>query len=227
VGALCDRWPKGDSIVAGRSHCAGCNKTIAAYDLVPVISYLILHGKCRNCGQKIGAGTLMVELAAMSIGATSVTLLPAGQALAAAIFGWLLLPLAILDHRHLWLPNRLVLLLVVGGAIMGPLLTPELDWTARAIGAAVGFLSLEVIRHAYKHLRGIDGMGAGDPKLFGVLGIWLGWRALPMTLLAASVLGLGLVLLMNRREAGRGTALPLGSYLAVAAFLVAVLGLEA
>ena len=164
----------------------------------------------------------MVELAAMSIGAISVTFLPADQALAVAIFGWLLLPLAILDQRHLWLPNRLVLLLEVGGAIMGPLLTPELDWTARAMGAAVGFLSLELIRHAYKHLRGIDGMGAGDPKLFGALGIWLGWQELPMTLLAASALGLGLVLLMSRREAGHGAALPLGSYLAIAAWLVAV-----
>lgn len=222
VGALSDRWPKGKSIVAGRSHCAGCGKTIAAYDLVPVISYLVLRGNCRNCGQKIGIGAVMVELAAVSIGAISVILLPADQALAAAIFGWLSLPLVILDHRHLWLPNRLILLLAAAAILVGPMLTPDVDWAARAIGAAAGFLSLELVRLAYKRLRGIDGMGAGDPKLIGALGLWLGWQALPVTLLLASALGLGFVLLMRRREAGYGTALPLGSYLAIAAWLVAV-----
>ena len=227
AGALCNRWPKGESIVAGRSHCAACGKTIAAYDLIPVVSYFLLRGKCRNCGQKIGADTALAESAGILIGVISVALLPADQALAAAMFGWLLLPLVILDYRHLWLPDRLILLLAATGVLVSALLLPDLDWTSRVAGAAAGFLSLELIRLAYKRFRGIEGMGAGDPKLFGALGIWLGWQALPVTLLLASALGLGFILLMRRRAAGHDTALPMGSYLAVAAYLVAVFGLGA
>lgn len=221
VAALCSRWPKGESIMKGRSRCDQCGKQIASYDLIPVFSYVLLNGKCRNCDGEIGSQSLFIELSALVIGAVSILIFPQGQALAAAIFGWLLLPLVMLDFDHFWLPNRLVLLLAITGLFAGPLLAADVAWLDRAIGALLGFLSLEAVRLVYRKYRHRDGMGAGDPKLFGALGIWLGWQMLPMTLLWASVLGLiffGRACLARDR---RTAALPLGAYLAIAAYAVA------
>ena len=218
VGALCSRWPKAESIATGRSHCDQCGNVIAGYDLVPVISYLVLQGRCRNCGQGIGADIIAIELVAASIGAVSALIFPEGQALAAAIFGWLLLPLVILDYSHLWLPNRLVLLLAIPGLLVGPMLLPEVTLIDRVIAASVGFLCLETIRLAYMKYRQQEGLGAGDPKLFGALGLWLGWEALPITLLLASVIGLSIALMTRQSSSKIKPAFPLGSYLAVAAF---------
>lgn len=221
---MCSRWPTGKSVATGRSHCDTCGHQIAAYDLVPVASYLLLKGKCRHCGGRIGLLPLATELTAALIGAVSVLLLPTEQAIAGAVFGWLLLPLVVLDHQHLWLPNRLVLLLAVMGVLGGPMLTPDIAWTGRATGMLVGFLSLEIIRQAYKFFRKHDGMGAGDPKLFGALGIWLGWQALPMTLLIASVIGLALVSSLHVITKYQRDALPFGSFLGVAAFVIVLMG---
>ena len=167
---------------------------------------------------------MATELIAALIGAVPVLLLPPEQAIAAVVFGWLLLPLIVLDHQHLWLPNRLVLLLAVMGVLVGPMLTPDIAWTGRATGMLAGFLSLEIIRQAYKFFRKHDGMGAGDPKLFGALGIWLGWQALPMTLLIASAIGLAVVSTLHVIAKHQRNALPFGSFLGVAAFAIVLLG---
>jgi leader peptidase (prepilin peptidase)/N-methyltransferase len=167
---------------------------------------------------------LATELIAALIGAVPVLLLPAEQAIAAAVFGWLLLPLIMLDYQHLWLPNRLVFLLAVMGVLVGPMLTPDIAWTGRATGMVAGFLSLEMVRQAYKLFRKHDGMGAGDPKLFGALGIWLGWQTLPMTLLIASAIGLTVVSTLHVIARHQRDELPFGSFLGVAAFVIVLLG---
>lgn len=201
--------------------CDRCQKPIAAYDLIPLASFLALRGKCRQCGEMIGIGAFAIETSAALIGLISSIALPPEQAVAAAIFGWLLLPLAILDCRHLWLPNVLLLWLAVVGVIAGPLLPLLIGWTDRIIGAAAGFASLEALRLAYRQWRKTDGMGAGDPKLFAVLGLWLGWALLPMTLLLASGIGLLHVVGTRLRARAEPKHLPLGSYLACAALLLA------
>ncbi len=223
VSALCSRWPKGEGIATGRSRCDSCDRQIAAYDLIPVLSFLLLKGKCRYCGQGIGRLPLATELASIVIGVFPLALLPQDQAVGLALFAWLLLPLVLLDWFHLWLPDRLVLLLAVFGFIFGPLLDPEIGLIDRIIGLSTGFLSLQAIRYFYKKYRNIDGMGAGDPKLFGALGGWLGWQALPMTLLMASCIGLILILLTHRSKKSDESAFPLGSYLGIGAYLVALL----
>lgn len=223
VAALCSRWPNGETVATGRSRCDQCGVNIAAYDLVPILSFVLLRGKCRSCGQKIGAMPLLVEVAAIVIGAIPALSLPPIHAVALSAFGWLLLPLIILDYRHFWLPDRLIILLGIVGLVAGPLLTPSVAWADRAAGLLAGFGVLEAIRLGYKRWRGHDGMGAGDPKLFGVLGIWLGWQALPMTLLGASVIGLALVLAARLVASESQRAFPLGTYLGSAAFMVAVL----
>ncbi len=140
------------------------------------------------------------------------------------LFGWLLLPIMILDYDHLWIPDRLVILLAMGGVIFGSMLWPEIGTSDRLIGAAAGFLILEVIRRAYKWLRKQEGMGAGDPKLFAVLGLWLGWQALPMILLVASLFGIAVAICRHLSGSDVRQVLPLGSFLALAALGLAWFG---
>ena len=224
VAALCNRWPRGERVSDGRSHCEQCHTKLAAKDLIPIASYLWLRGKCRYCAHPIGAGALVIELAAAAIGLIAMLTLDYGQAISAAVLGWLLLPLIILDYEKLWLPNRLVLPLALVGLLAGPFLTPDLVWLDRFLGAIIGYLSLEIIRQVFRKLRTIDGMGGGDPKFFAAIGIWLGWQALPMTLLAACILGFVFVAVNYARTKDSAVQLPFGSFLGVAAFLISVFG---
>jgi leader peptidase (prepilin peptidase)/N-methyltransferase len=218
VAALCSRWPNGESIMKGRSRCDHCGTQLAAADLVPIFSYAWLCGKCRYCKQPIGGSALYIEIAAALIGAVSVMGLDGFQAFAAAVFGWLLLPLGVLDYQRLWLPNRLVLLLAFGGVLIAPLLTPDISWMDRVAGGLFGFLALEGARHAFKALRKKEGMGGGDPKLFGALGIWMGWQALPYLLMLSCVVGFAWVLFSTKTERTGTTQLPFGIFLCVSAF---------
>jgi leader peptidase (prepilin peptidase)/N-methyltransferase len=219
IAALCSRWPNGESIGAGRSRCDHCATNIAAYDLIPIVSFILLKGKCRACGRKIGALPLIFEVTAILVGTFPILFLPPIQAIGAAVFGWLLLPLLFLDWRHFWLPDRLLILLAIAGPLAGLLLNPSVTWFDRGVGMAAGFVSLEAIRVGFKRWRGYEGMGAGDPKLFGALGIWVGWQALPMILLGASAIGLGLILVTRTTRTQSPNLLPFGSYLCGAAYL--------
>jgi leader peptidase (prepilin peptidase)/N-methyltransferase len=219
IAALCSRWPNGERIGAGRSRCDHCATNIAAYDLIPIVSFILLKGKCRACGRKIGALPLIFEVTAILVGTFPILFLPPIQAIGAAVFGWLLLPLLFLDWRHFWLPDRLLILLAIAGPLAGLLLNPSVTWFDRGVGMAAGFVSLEAIRVGFKRWRGYEGMGAGDPKLFGALGIWVGWQALPMILLGASAIGLGLILVTRTTRTQSPNLLPFGSYLCGAAYL--------
>ncbi|MGL5839956.1 MAG: prepilin peptidase [Sphingorhabdus sp.] len=216
--ALCSRWPDGESVVSGRSRCDHCSATLRSTELVPIFSYLLQSGKCRRCGGSIGRATLLVELACAAIGAASAALLPGMAAIAVATFCWLLVPLAILDWRHLWLPDRLIAALAIGGLLLG-------HWLAgfalvdRLIGAAIGFLALELLRLGFARLRGIEGMGKGDPKLLGAIGLWLGWPFLPAILLLASAIGLGHYLFAAKLQGTKDLRFPLGSYMALGTIL--------
>jgi leader peptidase (prepilin peptidase)/N-methyltransferase len=210
IAALCSRWPNGESIGAGRSRCDQCGTNIAAYDLIPIVSFILLKGKCRACGKKIGALPLIFEVTAILVGTFPILFLPPIQAVGAAVFGWLLLPLVFLDWRHFWLPDRLLILLAIAGPLAGLLLNPSVTWFDRGVGMVAGFASLEAIRVVFKRWRGYEGMGAGDPKLFGALGIWVGWQALPMILLGASAIGLGLILVTHTTRTQSRHLLPLG-----------------
>lgn len=142
-------------------------------------------------------------------------------ALACAVMGWLLLLLAVLDLKYLWLPDRLTVPLGLAGLaanLSG--IGPGMD--AALIGAVGGFGSLAFVSAAYRRLRGRDGLGGGDPKLLAAIGAWTGWQALPVIVLAAALLGLAtaLVLAMARRDRLSMLRLPLGAFLAVAAWPV-------
>jgi leader peptidase (prepilin peptidase)/N-methyltransferase len=217
LGALVIRWPAGRSIVRGRSACDGCGRTLAPVELIPIVGALIVRGRCRSCGALIDPVHGLMELGGALIGGVACGLLPLPAALLFALAGWLLLTLAVLDARHLWLPDALTLPLAVLGLTLGDwvLPTPLAD---RAIGAAIGYGGLFLLALGYRHLRGREGLGLGDAKLLGAIGAWLGWQALPLVLLLASLGGLlwALALHLGGRRIDAGTRLPLGTFLCMA-----------
>jgi leader peptidase (prepilin peptidase)/N-methyltransferase len=226
IGTALVRLPEDRSVLTGRSACDACGGRIAARDLVPLVSWLALHGRCRACGAPIGVWQAGCELGGAVIGGASVLLAPAGLALPAMLLGWQLLLLAVIDARHLWLPRPLVALLAAIGAGLVLLrgwqaasLLPV--WTALA-GGALGFVILWGVARGYRMLRGRDGMGDGDPPLLGAIGLWIGPMGVIGAVIGASLLGLvaALALLLARRPVAGDTTLPLGTLLAAAAWVI-------
>lgn len=212
------RWPKGESAARGRSRCDDCGRTLGWWELVPLVSAVMLRGKCRTCGANIDSTHVLIELAAAALGAAALGLSFGIEGAGWAILGWILLLLAILDWRHFWLPDKLTLPLAFLGLTLG-LWVNDVPMFDRVIGAAAGYGLLVGIELGYQALRGRAGLGRGDAKLFGALGAWLGWQALPFLLLFASVLGLvvALVSLTMGGKVGRMTRVPLGTFLCLAA----------
>lgn len=220
LATLILRWPEGRGVVAGRSQCDGCGRTLGARDLVPLLSALAAKGKCRECGATIAPLHWQVEALAGLVGAGAVAIDPGPTGWALALMGWLLIPLALLDWRHHWLPDRLNLALAIAGLAVGGYAS-GMGIETRLIGGLAGFGVLFAIATAYKALRGHEGMGGGDPKLLGALGCWLGWQALPVVLLIAAGTSLGLIVIAGT-HGEKGRAYPFGTALAVSGATVAV-----
>lgn len=219
IATLVLRWPQGRSVL-GRSQCDACDRPLGVRDLVPLLSALWSRGRCRRCGARIDRFHSRVEFASALIGALALGLMPGIPGWLWALFGWLLLPLALLDARHFWLPDRLTALLAVMGLLFAsPLLgTPMID---RWIGALAGGLILAAIAFVYRRMRGSDGMGGGDPKLVAAVGAWLGWQALPLMLLLASGGGIVWALTAPREKRDAPLALrrvPFGVFICAAAW---------
>lgn len=219
VATLAIRWPEGESVMRGRSRCDGCDRTLAARDLVPLLSAAVLRGRCRTCDHAIDPRHWRIEAIAAVIGIAAGLASPDPIALVGACFGWLLLALGALDVAALWLPDRLTAVLA-GSGIAAGLIGVGPAMTDRLIGGVAGFAGLWAVAAIYRRVRGRDGMGGGDPKLFGAIGLWLGWALLPAVLLIACLVGLAVVLLaaVRGRAMAADTALPLGALLAIAAY---------
>lgn len=219
------RWPQDQSALGGRSRCDGCGAPLRAWELVPILSFVLLRGRCRRCGARVDPSHLAIELAGGIVGLAAAVAHPLPLALATALLGWLLLLIAALDVEHQWLPDALTLPLVplgLGAAALG-LDPPLLD---RLLGAVIGGGVLWLLGMLYRSLRGRDGLGGGDPKLLAGIGAWLGVLQLPFVLLGAGLLGLVALLMMRLR--GRTieatTRLPLGALMALAAWPIWLAG---
>lgn len=217
IATLVLRWPAGRSVL-GRSRCDGCGRPLRAWELVPLVSALASRGKCRRCGALIDGFHGRVELGSALIGLAALALLPGIAGWLWALFGWLLLPLALLDARYFWLPDRLNAVLALGGlAFAGGMTGTTL--VDRWIGAVVGGLLLGAIAWLYRRGRGRDGMGGGDPKLVAAIGAWLGWQALPLMLLLASFGGILWALVQqNGDQPLAQRRVPFGLFLCTAAW---------
>lgn len=235
------RLPRGESLVRPGSHCPRCDAPIAWYDNIPVLSWLVLRGRCRNCSEPISARYPLVEaasgalflLAALAWG-------PGLRALFGAAFFWFLLTLSLIDLEHMRLPNPLVGAVALLG-LVGVLLSQLLDQNvvplvgvgasgltaqplpAAALGVVLGAGLPAAIAFAYRLIRGRSGFGMGDVKLLGALGIFLGPYVL-LTFFLASLLGaLGGAILGRGRELSQ-RRIPFGPWLALGAVITAVVG---
>jgi leader peptidase (prepilin peptidase) / N-methyltransferase len=197
IATLTERWPSGQT-VAGRSRCDHCARQLTPADLVPILSWLALKGRCRACHTPIGARAPLVEGAAAVIGALAILASPNLAGLTGSLFGWFLLTLALLDLEHFWLPDRLTATLGATG-LLASFLTRFPSLSDSIIGAIVGFAALELVRILYRAARKREGLGGGDPKLFAGIGAWLGWQYLPFALLLSCLIGLIAVLISRLR----------------------------
>ncbi len=213
------RWPEGRSVARGRSACDACGRTLSAGELVPLLSALASRGRCRGCGTRIDGRHWQIEAMCGVVGLLSGWVAPGAAGTVGALFGWLLVALAALDVAALWLPDALTAPLALAGIGAG-LLGVEPPLVDRAAGGLIGYLLLAAVAFGYRRWRGREGLGGGDPKLLGAIGLWLGWRMLPFVLLLASAAGLAAVLAarITGRDIARDTPVPFGALLAAAAY---------
>jgi leader peptidase (prepilin peptidase)/N-methyltransferase len=206
------RVPRGESIVGPRSRCTTCGAQIAAYDNVPVVSWVLLRGRSRCCGERISARYPLTELAMGVLYAATVAVLwgDGAEIALGLVFVTMLVAVTLTDLERRIIPNRILLVSAVAGAAIAAVADPgSLPERAVAAAAAGGLLFLAAL--AYPR-----GMGLGDVKLAATMGIFLGRNVAPailVALLAGSLLGLAMI--ARDGAAARKTAIPFGPFLAL------------
>ncbi|MDO8348172.1 MAG: A24 family peptidase [Rugosibacter sp.] len=208
------------SLAKPRSRCPRCGHLISALENIPVISWLVLRGRCKGCAAPISMRYPLVELATAVLFAFVAWYFGFGTtALAALVFIAGLMALTGIDFDTQLLPDDITLpLLWIGlGFNMFGVFT---DLKSAVIGAMAGYLSLWLVYWGFKLATGKEGMGYGDFKLLAALGAWLGWQVLPLTILLSSFVGavIGIALMVFARH-GRNVPIPFGPYLAIAGII--------
>ena len=221
LNVVSHRLPRGESLVHPRSRCPSCGAQIAAYDNVPVVSWLLLRGRCRHCGARISGRYPLVELATAALYALVVV---AKDDALDIVLGLLLVtalvPITLIDLELRLIPNRITLPASVAAVVAG--LALDIGYVPEQLiaGAAAGGFFL-VAALAYPR-----GMGMGDVKLAGMLGLYLGRAVAPaifVALIAGVVVGAAVIARKGARE-GRKTAVPFGPFLALGGLLAFFVG---
>jgi leader peptidase (prepilin peptidase) / N-methyltransferase len=215
-----------------RSACPKCKAPITALQNIPVVSWLVLRGRCASCKAKISARYPLVELTTGLLSAWVAWHFGFGAPAACALLvTWALIALTGIDIDHQLLPDNITLPLLWAGllaaVIIGPVPGAALPVSPRdaVIGAAAGYISLWLVFHAFKLVTGKEGMGYGDFKLFAALGAWLGWKVLPMVIVLSAATGAVLGILMIALQGrDRRAPMPFGPYLAAAGWLAMMYG---
>jgi len=224
LNVVIHRLPRGESIVSPRSRCPGCGRAIPAWENIPVVSYILLGGKCAGCGGAISWRYPAIELLTAT-GFAAIALLdgPTFPLPRDLLFFSLLVPIAFIDIDHRIIPDELSL----GGLAAGLLLSflPGGDWKGSILGALLGGGILFATAFLYEKIRGAEGMGGGDIKLLAMIGAFLGWRGTLVTIFFGALLGAtGGILAMRKGGEGLKTAIPFGPYLCIAALGARYLG---
>ncbi|OPX56150.1 prepilin peptidase [Oceanospirillum multiglobuliferum] len=203
------------------SHCPNCHHSVAAYDNIPLLSYLLLKGRCRHCHQNIARQYPAVELASGLLALASLYVIGIQlQALLLYVVSLVLLALLVIDLKTQLLPDLLTQPLLWAGLLTQQLFYPE-QLDSALWGAVLGYLVLWSIYWLFKLATGKEGMGYGDFKLLAALGAWGGAAALPAILLISALTGLLIALLLRTTgQLASGQAMPFGPALALAGWLV-------
>jgi len=221
------RLPKRESIIRPSSHCPHCNEPIRFYDNIPIISYILLAGKCRHCKNRISLRYPVVEgLTGLMAVALFMRYGPTVQFLLLLLFSAALMIITFIDLDHQIIPDAVSIPGIPCG-IAASLLIPTISWLDSLLGILVGGGLLLLVAVGYKWVTGREGMGGGDIKLLAMMGAWLGWKAIPFILLASSLIGLliggGSGLLLKK---GLRAKIPFGPFLAVASLIYIFFGPE-
>jgi leader peptidase (prepilin peptidase) / N-methyltransferase len=215
-----------------RSACPLCKAPIKAWQNIPLVSWLVLKGRCASCKTKISARYPLVELATGLLSAWVAWHFGFGASAACALLiTWALIALTGIDLDHQLLPDNITLPLMWAGLLaavaIGSVAGAAVPVSPKdaIIGAAAGYISLWLIFHGFKLVTGKEGMGYGDFKLFAALGAWLGWKVLPMVIVLSAATGAVLGILMIALQGrDRRAPMPFGPYLAAAGWLAMMYG---
>jgi leader peptidase (prepilin peptidase) / N-methyltransferase len=220
------------NLITPSSACPNCKAPIKPWQNIPVLSWLMLRGRCASCKNRIPARYLAVELTTGVLSAWVAWHFGFGvPAACALVLTWALIALTGIDIDHQLLPDSITLPLMWAGLLaavaVGPVARSALPMSPQdaLIGAMAGYVSLWLVFHAFRLITGKEGMGYGDFKLFAALGAWLGWQLLPVIILLAAttgaLLGIAMILLRGR---DRSAPIPFGPYLAAAGWLAMMYG---
>jgi leader peptidase (prepilin peptidase)/N-methyltransferase len=224
--------PERFSLSTPRSACPGCKAPIRAWQNIPVVSWLVLRGRCAACRARISPRYPVVELATGLLSAGVAWHFGFGAPAACGLLlTWSLIALTGIDIDHQLLPDGITLPLMWAGLlaalIVGPIAGSPIPVSARdaLIGAMSGYVSLWLVFHAFRLITGKEGMGYGDFKLFAALGAWLGWKLLPLVILLSAATGAVLgILMIVLRGRDRAAPIPFGPYLAAAGWITMMYG---
>jgi len=207
------------------SHCGHCKAKIRAWQNIPLLSWLLLRGKCANCNAAISIRYPLVELLTGLL--SGYVMYHFGWSLQTAfglVFTWVLIALTFIDFDHKLLPDDIVLPTLWLGLALS-LVPVFADVRSALIGAIVGYLVFWIVYQLFKILTGKEGMGHGDFKLMALLGAWLGWEFIPqivlVSTLAGSIIGISLMVF---KKANRDLAIPFGPYIAIAGWVALIWG---
>jgi len=213
------------NLLVPRSRCGHCGHAITALENIPVISWLLLGGKCKACGSRISLQYPLVELlTALASLAVAWRFGVSEQTLAALILTWALIAMSGIDIAHKLLPDSLTLPMLWLGILLG-FFHVFVDLESSVIGAMAGYLSLWSVYIVFKLITGKEGMGHGDFKLLAMLGAWMGWKMLFVIILTSSLVGatVGITMILLKKTS-RQTQIPFGPYLAAAGWIALLWG---
>lgn len=214
------RLPKAESVVAPPSHCPHCNYRICWYDNIPILSYILLKGKCRACKEAISVKYPLVELLNGLLTAALFWRFGYSATFAALfIFCSALVVITFIDLEHQIIPDEISLSGIVLGFLFSFIL-PWNNWLNSLIGILLGGGSLLLVAWGYEKMTGKEGMGGGDIKLLAMMGAFLGWKAVPFIIFVSSLSGslIGITIMMVSKKDSK-LAIPFGPYLAFAAIV--------
>ena len=224
------RLPKDKQIISGRSFCPGCKKKINWYDNLPLISYILLNAKCRNCDKSISARYLIVELiTAISFLLIFLSFKNLYTIIFLSILILILIMIFFIDLENFIIPDSLNFL-IMGLALVKnfiPSFNTSLihDINQSLIGGIIGYFSIWLIIFLYKTLKKIDGMGLGDAKLMAGIGLLFGWQSIPLVLFLSSILGLFFVApSLLKKQKTMKSEIPFGPFIIIAMLIYFVFG---